>query len=153
MSRRLAPSWRSSICVAEPFSPRVPAANPLTSDEIGARRSPGKESSHKIGRQIRKRAVLAVTTSARRETIPEAHPARAVETHQLQLDRIIVGPTDADLDSQQQLLLGQKVKPKRSRAWWRSKLVRSSQPGSSAARPATCVLQPTVIQERSERLA
>jgi len=49
--------------------------------------------------------------------------------------------------------LRQKVKPNRSRAWCRSKLVRSSQPGSLAARPATCVLQPTAIQERSERLA
>ena len=31
----------------------------------------------------------------------------------------------------------------KSRAWCRSKLVRSSEPGSSAARPATCVLCPT----------
>src|SRR5262249_27482993 len=60
-------------------------------------------------------------------------------------------------DTVRQLLelrrLRQKVKPNRSRAWCRSKLVRSSQPGSLAARPATCVLQPIAIQERSERLA
>jgi hypothetical protein len=67
---------------------------------------------------------------------------------------VAVDPVGGGLvSSHKAAVVHQNVKPNRRRACCRSKLVRSSQPGSSIDLPATWILQPMAIQERWERLA